>query len=250
MAEGDTITRTKQRLAPIFLGYEVTGLHIANPGKWRGHRPRVGMAATNFRIATNQGIATCSKAKNIVGLSKAEAQRVMSRFGPDLIELHNLGDPQDSNNSQYELMIEKIVTKARTRLDQNIFIHEALMNQSIASGIGNIYKSEALHIQKLNPFVTLESLDDEQIANLYKKAAELLAANAQGRDAGKRRRTIVNRGRTGTESSSQFFVYGRNQLKCRRCDDSIRRSYKESGKASNAGKYQPRSTYWCDTCQR
>jgi len=70
---------------------------------------------------------------------------------------------------------------ARFRQGDNLPIGQAVINQTIVSGIGNVYKSELLFLLRLQPLQLVHDLSDEIILELVAKATELMAANLSGR---------------------------------------------------------------------
>jgi endonuclease-8 len=101
-----------------------------------------------------------------------------------------------------------------------------LLDQRIASGIGNVYKSEVCFACGLDPFTPIEALDGAARRTVLATAARLLRANL-----GSGPRTTVPGG---------LAVYGRNGRPCRRCGTTVR--VRRQGD-------QARSTYWCPSCQ-
>ncbi|NEX15714.1 MAG: hypothetical protein C1943_03495 [Halochromatium sp.] len=125
----------------------------------------------------------------------------------------------------------QILTRARQLLSPTTLMVDVLLDQRIAAGIGNVYKSELLFLKRHSPLATLGSLSDAALAALYEQAARLLRANLGGGP----RRTRFERDRRG-----DLWVYGRRDLPCLHCAMPIRRAILGA---------QPRSTYWCERCQ-
>jgi endonuclease-8 len=105
---------------------------------------------------------------------------------------------------------------------------EALLDQRVMAGIGNVYCNELCFISGLLPTAPVSSLPDPQ--RLVLRAREMLWAN----------RSRWSRCTTGdTRSGRQLWVYGRAGQSCRRCGTPIRSD--DSGE---------RVAYWCPACQR
>jgi endonuclease-8 len=100
----------------------------------------------------------------------------------------------------------------------------------VASGIGNVYKSEVLFLEKVHPWRTVASLGDDTAERLYRRAHRLLAANARPGP----------RSTTGNRRQELHWVYGRTGEPCRRCGSTI-----EEGRHGELS----RITTWCPTCQ-
>lgn len=124
-----------------------------------------------------------------------------------------------------------IVTRARAIAAPTTLIVDVLLDQRVASGIGNVYKSEVLFIEGLAPQTPLGDLRDAQLVRLYQRAARLLAGNLSGGPRITRR---------ANDDAGRLWVYRRAGQPCLRCDEVIR--------SARLGRGQ-RSTYWCPRCQ-
>jgi endonuclease-8 len=109
---------------------------------------------------------------------------------------------------------------------------DLLLDQRIAAGIGNVYKSELMFLAGCAPNWTLSEANDDMLLALYAQAATLLKANLGGGPRTTRR---------NDDGHGHLWVYGRAGQPCLRCGASIRRGLLGC---------RPRSTYWCDGCQR
>jgi endonuclease-8 len=108
---------------------------------------------------------------------------------------------------------------------------DLLLDQRVAAGIGNVYKSEVLFLERQPPSREIARLEAAALVALYQRAGALLADNVGG-GARTTRRTMDGRG--------GLWVYGRRDRPCRRCGTAVRRAVLGA---------QPRSTYWCPRCQ-
>ena len=106
-------------------------------------------------------------------------------------------------------------------------IGDALLDQRIANGVGNVYKCEVCFLCGLDPFTPVGDVDPALRRRLIETSATLLRANLD-RSA----RVTVEGG---------VAVYGRRDQPCRRCGTPI--AWRPQGP-------QARGTYWCPTCQR
>lgn len=105
-------------------------------------------------------------------------------------------------------------------------IAETLLDQRVAAGIGNIWKSESLHARGIDPRTKTGALSTDEIASLYQAARELMLANLQ---------TAAPRA-----STARFAVYSRTGQQCPRCSTPI--------EAFQMGD-PPRWTWSCPRCQ-
>jgi endonuclease-8 len=108
------------------------------------------------------------------------------------------------------------------------------------AGIGNVFKSEVLFIERVDPFAKMGTLDAPTIVRVLGKARELLKSNARS-DAPAGRTTTVDP-KTGRKlAPSRLWVYDRAGRPCHRCGTLIL--------ADAQGLELPRTTYWCPSCQ-
>jgi endonuclease-8 len=119
---------------------------------------------------------------------------------------------------------------ARLRAAPDVEIADALLDQSIAAGIGNVYKSEVLFLERVSPFARVASLGDDTLARLLRTARRQLRRNVGSSE----RRT------THGVQRSALWVYDRAGRPCARCGTPIRRVLQGP---------HARSTSWCPTCQ-
>lgn len=103
-------------------------------------------------------------------------------------------------------------------------IGEVLLDQRIACGVGNVYKSEVLWSCGVDPFTPLGQVPVAVRKQLIVTAARLLRAN------------LDTAGPAGT-----LAVYGQHLKPCRRCATPI--EWRKQGVLA-------RITFWCPGCQR
>jgi endonuclease-8 len=166
-------------------------------------------------IETATTIAKLERAA-IVELGPLRAiERRLSGLGPDLLAPDY--DPA--------------LALASLREHPELSIGEAVMLQSIVAGIGNVYKSETLFLEKVSPFARIASLDDATLQGVLKRARELMRRNLA---PGLRRTTF------GSFAGSNYWVYDRSGEHCLKCDAKI--GMRRQGTMH-------RSTYFCPECQ-
>jgi endonuclease-8 len=113
-------------------------------------------------------------------------------------------------------------------------IGEALLLQRALAGIGNIYKSETLFLEKVDPTAPVSALDEATLRALVKRARALLQANLGGH--GSRPRITRN-----ALAGPKVWVYGRRGRTCFRCGSAV--------EMIRQGAPPGRSTYHCRGCQ-
>jgi len=188
-------------------------VHLGMPGRWRVtplETPPGGSARLVLTTATHH--AACYSAPTIVVDRTPAIDAYLSRLGPDLLADFDAGE---------------FIRRARLVPDDSVA--DLLLNQRVLAGIGNVYKSEVLFLERLNPTTAVSVIDDEKLASLARRAGSLLSANV-----GSGPRTTTGRSGRGQE----LWVYGRGGRPCRRCGTPI---------AQDTG--GERVTYWCPTCQ-
>ena len=118
--------------------------------------------------------------------------------------------------------------------NKRLSIKTVLLDQSILSGLGNIYVDEVLFKSKISPFKKAKDLNDKEIENIIKSSCEILTM------------AIKMGGTTIRSYTSSLGVTGKYQEKlmvhtkkeCLICKSQIKIS-----------KIGGRSTYYCPNCQ-
>src|SRR5215210_5381873 len=131
--------------------------------------------------------------------------RAVRRLGPDI-----LGRPPD-----FDRMVSNI------RRDRGREIGDALLDQRLVAGIGNLWKAEALWRASVSPWRRVAEVSDEELYAVLREAARLM------------RRSVA----TGREARSIYRKAGRP---CPRCRTAI--VSRGQGDAN-------RTAYWCPSCQ-
>ena len=115
-------------------------------------------------------------------------------------------------------------------------IKNALLDQSLVAGIGNIYADESLFAAGILPQTPSGTLGSRRLEGLRRAVVEVLQTSI-----GAGGTTFSDfRDLTGTNGNygGQAWVYRRSGLPCRRCDTTLMR-HRLAG----------RSTHWCPRCQ-
>lgn len=96
-----------------------------------------------------------------IGNNKEELNKILLKKGPDILQ-------NNFSNEQFINLFMKIKNK-------NINIVKALMDQKkLFCGLGNYLVAELLYLSKINPFLNIKDLSEEQIINLYDNLKQLL----------------------------------------------------------------------------
>ncbi|MEM1413023.1 MAG: formamidopyrimidine DNA glycosylase, partial [Pseudomonadota bacterium] len=126
---------------------------------------------------------------------------------------------------------DAVVQRARAIMEPDVPLVDVLLDQRVACGIGNVYKSELLFMAQLAPLQSLASTPSATLADVFRLASQLLGSNLGG---GKR---VTRREK---DHAGRLWVYGRGSSGCLVCEDTIR--YARLGQ-------HHRGSYWCPTCQ-
>jgi len=121
-------------------------------------------------------------------------------------------------------------------------VADALLDQSVLAGVGNVFKSEICFVNGLNPFRAVGTLTRDEAAAAIASAQKLLRANVL-EDSGDMIVTYRGQQRRTTHASDpgeSLWVYGRAGEPCRRCGATIRRRIQGA---------DARVTFWCPRCQ-
>ena len=119
---------------------------------------------------------------------------------------------------------------------------DALLDQTVLAGIGNVFKSEICFVNGLNPFRAVGTMTRDEAAATITSAKKLLRANVL-EDSGDTIVTYRGQQRRTTHASdpaASLWVYGRAGEPCRRCGELIRRRIQGA---------DARVTFWCPRCQ-
>jgi len=225
----ESIDSRGKHLLFAFSGNLVLHTHLRMNGGWHLYRPneRWRRPSRDMRvlIATEDAIA--------VGFSIPVAEFLTARDLARHEQLQALGP--DLAAERFDRA--EALTRLRTRPDCPVA--DALLDQRVMAGIGNVFKSEVLFIAGVNPFVRIADLTERAIGGVLDVARHQLRANASERPRG----AWVGRRRTTTNSlnpAHSLWVYGRGGRPCRRCGATI---------LSRKTGVDRRVTYWCPSCQ-
>jgi endonuclease-8 len=251
MPEGDTIFRTAEKLREALVGHPLTRCdvrvpryatvdltgHVVDEVRTRGKHLfiRVGSASIHSHLKMDGSWRLTSltaradyRVRIILETSDVRALGidlgvleildrehdfdVVDHLGPDL-----LGDDWDPK-----------IAAANLTARPGRPIAEALLDQRVLAGIGNVYCNELCFITGHLPTAPVSAITNPH--RLVSRAREMLWAN----------RFRLNRCTTGdTRAGRQVWVYGRAGQGCRRCGTPVRKD--DSGE---------RIAYWCPACQR
>ena len=226
---GEVIERVEARgkyLRVHFGGGATLETHMKMSGSWHlyrvGERWRRSAGSARVVIETDRGWqAVCFAAPHVRLLRPRpggrDAEGSTGHLGPDLCG----PDPELGE-----------AVRRFDLLDPTAPAVDALLDQRVCCGVGNVYKSEVLHLHRIHPGTPIAAIDDATRRAIVDTAHRLLRRNLVG---GARMTTT-----TGTGGGPNLAVYGRLGEPCLQCGTAVLRA--------ELGRHH-RSTYWCPACQ-
>jgi endonuclease VIII len=222
---GSTIDRVEARGKHLLITTSddlVVHSHQRMTGSWHLYRPgerwRKSPRAARAVLGVPGVLAVCFSSPIVEVLDTAAVRRhpVLRRLGPDLCE----PDPDQ----------EEVLRRLAGLADPSRPVGEVLLDQHVASGIGNVYRCDVLFLHGYHPTTPIGSIPTDGRRELFETAARLLRANLATTS-----RTTVPDAAAGT-----LWVYDRAGQPCRRCGAAIERA---------ALGEQARVVFWCPVCQ-
>jgi endonuclease VIII len=211
---GDLVLRTHMRMNGSW--------HIYRHGeRWR--RPRRDMRLT---IATEdfEAVGFNIPVAELIAVRDLRRHEELRALGPDV-----LSESFDESEA---------LRRLRERGD--MAVADALLNQRLMAGLGNVYKSEVLFLAGMNPFTPVRAVADAPLGSIVAIARRLLLANVVDGIAPMTTYTGFRRTTGRADPKERLWVYGRARLPCRRCGTPI--GVRKQG-------LDARLTYWCPKCQ-
>jgi endonuclease VIII len=176
--------------------------HLGMSGSWRVLPRAAAIHGRPWLVLRGETHQAVLRRGSVIELT----DRVTRKLGPDI-----LGDP---------IELDAIVGRLR-RCDPGRRLGEALLDQRVVAGIGNLWRAEALWHAGVSPWILLAEATDSQLRSVLGEAARL-------------QRSALGTGRTTR------MVYRRTGRPCPRCGGTIR--------ARKQGD-DNRTAYWCPRCQ-
>ena len=196
--------------------------HMRMTGSWhlyrRGERWRKSDDHMRAVIEVPDWVAVCFSAPVVETYREFDVHRHpgFGPLGPDLCTA-----PDDQ--------IEECVRRMYDHPEGGTAVAEVLLDQHIACGVGNVYRSEILWAEAVHPLAPVGSLSEDDCRRLILTATRMLRANLR------RVRRV-----TAPDVEGGLAVYGRNGQRCARCGDTVQ--------VRRVGEHA-RVLYWCPGCQ-
>lgn len=205
----------------VRMSEQTTGLAAENELQW----PPPVVGAVRLRLLAEHVCADLRGPTACELLTPDGVAHTIARLGPDPL----VDDPSSGE--------ERFVAAARRR---SVAIGQLLMDQSVVSGIGNVYRAELLYRARLDPHTPGANVPEELLRALWRDWSELLTIGVEtgqmmtmdDLDPEAFRRAMAHR-------DDRHWVYHRAGLPCRACGTPI-----------VLEEMQARKLYWCPSCQR
>ena len=224
---GATVTKVESNGKHLFIHFStpnevVLHTHMKMSGSWHVYRPdeRWWEPASEARVVihTDEVVAPCFHPPIVELLLARELplHRVVGSLGPDII--------------RDEFDVDEAVR--RIREDGGRDIATALLDQHVISGIGNVFKVEALFLARLSPWAAVRDVGDEKLREVIGHARTLIRLNRNG---GQRRT------RFGLNARERMWVDERAGLPCHVCGTRVESGWHEGDDV--------RKSWYCPMCQ-
>lgn len=143
--------------------------------------------------------------------------------------LQTLGPEPFSTEFSMEYLVQQLQKRRRP-------IKNALLDQTLVAGVGNIYADEALFLSQIHPQTLCTDLTLEQIARLHKFVIQVLETSIEA--GGTTFSNFLSVQGVNGNYGRAAWVYNRTGAGCRVCDRPIERL-----------KLAGRSAHFCPQCQ-
>jgi endonuclease-8 len=212
--DGLTLERAEARGKHLLLSFGELSLHshLGMSGGWHVYRqgaPWRRPRRSAWAVLSGGGwdaVEFGGSTLEVMTTAKLRRHPQITGLGPDLLD------------DEFDL---EVVVAAIRAAEPGRQLGDALLDQHLVAGIGNIFKSEACFAAKVDPWRPLGDLSEAELREVLCDARELM----QG---------AVESGRV------PFRIYRRRQGACPRCRGRI---------ASRGQGDDNRTTYWCPQCQ-
>ncbi len=203
--------------------------HIYRPGeRWRQSPGAARVVFEALQVRPDGPpvpfVVVCFRAPVVRLLDRVQATQDarLAALGPDILAP--------------ELDIDDVLRRFAAVSDRPL--GDAVLDQHLVAGIGNIYKSETLFLVHEDPFRRVADIGEERLRIVLIRARELMQANTSPIPP------MANRGSTRVTRMAlggpRYWVYKRGGEACLVCGTTLK--MKRQGEAL-------RSTYYCPSCQ-
>lgn len=225
---GECVTRVdthgKHLLLRLSDGYTLH-CHALMVGSWQFGSPGMELRrpATDvrLRLVTDrlEAVFFNGPVVELLDAAAAARHRSLSRLGPDVLH-----EPF-AREAAWE----------RLQRQGELAIGDAVLRQEVVAGIGNIFKSEALFMARIDPRTRVAELGHLRIERFWNAVIPIMRAAADGSGP------IVTTPSHLRRRGERYWVYRRGRRPCLWCGATVQRIRQGP---------HARSTYFCARCQR
>jgi endonuclease-8 len=198
----DSVQAVGKNLILRFEGGVTVRSHLRMSGRWSVTEPDAPVLGRPWLVLRGTRAQALLYGGRVLELNA----RALGRLGPDILAP--------------DLDVDAVVARFRA-VDGGRELGDALMDQRLVAGIGNLWRTEALWQAQISPWRRLTDVPDGELAVVLQEAARLMHRSANG----------------ARDSRS---VYRRAGRPCPRCGEPIR---------SRGQGDDNRTAYWCPECQ-
>jgi endonuclease VIII len=193
-----------KNLLLTFEGDVLVRSHLRMRGRWRVGPAGARVVGNPWLVLRGNDRQAVLSGGGELQLLPAQRSRASSlrNLGPDI-----MADPPD---------LDAMVSRLRAT-DQGRELGEALLDQRLVAGIGNMWRAEGLFLARLSPWARLAEVADEELRSVLGETSAAMRAGRRPRSA-----------------------YGRAGRPCPRCGTPI---------AARRQGDDARTAYWCPGCQ-
>jgi endonuclease-8 len=191
-----------KNLLLTFEGDLVLRSHLRMKGRWQVREAGATLTGLPWLVLRGGRHQAVLWHGPVLELARGRRPAGLAGLGPDI-----LADPP---------ALDAMIVRLRAT-DQSREVGEALLDQHLVAGVGNMWKAESLFAASTSPWARLGELSDEELRRVLEAAAGLMRSRRRERQ-----------------------VYRRAGLPCRRCRAPI--ASRRQGEAA-------RTAYWCPVCQ-
>jgi endonuclease-8 len=199
----ESVEAIGKNLLLTFEGGLVLRSHLRMSGRWQVRPGRAKLVGKPWLVLRSGGHEAVLWNGPVLELARRGARGL----GPDI-----LADPPD-----FAAMVANLRRQPGERE-----LGDALLDQRVVAGIGNLWRAEALWHAQLSPWLPLGKAGDEELERVLREAARLMRASLD-------------------DSRQGRAVYRQPGRPCPRCGEAIR---------SHGQGDANRIAYWCPGCQR
>lgn len=192
--------------------------------EWESFPPEP-VGAVRLRLLTETTVADLRGPTACEIRTGEQIEQTIAKLGPD---------PAHDDSTEAEERFVSVVRKKQTPIGL------LLMDQSVVSGIGNVYRAELLYRAGIDPHTPARDVPEELVRELWRDWVRLLRVGIEtGQMMTMDNLTGDAYAKAMANRDDRHWVYKREGLPCRVCGTNI--VLEEMGN---------RKLYWCPGCQR